>query len=188
MFMKTTLILLIITLSCSLQLVAQETKEVCDCPKPTEEQFLKVCNSIYAKKRALDEDTFGYKFAEDLWEMSCAKVGIDSPEQAKQKIQCMWNKYKEDFSCPGDTGTRLHNANVLKYSMDSGFSSFLITAVKKYELDVNFKDPMDKKTVLDFISEQLVYYRNSSMKNVENEYQRVYDLLRKNGAKHSNEL
>lgn len=186
--MNTKLTLIFLALFCSLQVVAQETKVDCDCPKPTENQFLKVCNSIYAKKRAVDEESFGYKFAEDLWEMFCAKPGIDSPQEAKIKIQCMWNKYKEKFICPGDTGTRLHNANVLKYSMDSGFSSFLITAIKKYELDVNFKDPMDGKTVLDFVSEQLTYYRNSSMKNIENEYQRVYDLLIKYGAKHANEL
>jgi hypothetical protein len=168
---------------------AQEKKaEDCDCPKPTEYQFTTICNSIYAKKYPTEGSPFGYKFVEDLWEMSCAKVGVDSPEQAKRKIQCMWNKYKEEFRCYGHSDVTLDNANVLKFSVDTGFNSFIVTAIKKYELDVNFKDPTDGKTILDFVEAQLDHYRNSTFTAKADEYQRTYDLLIKYGAKRAKDL
>jgi hypothetical protein len=168
---------------------AQEKKvEDCDCPKPSQKQFTRVCNSIYAKKDAIEGSQFGFQFQEDLWEMSCAKVGVDTPEQAKRKIQCMWNKYKEEFRCDAHSDVTLSNANVLKFSVDTGFPAFLITAIKKYELDVNFKDLTDNKTILDFVESQLKYYRNSTFTSKANEYQRTYDLLIKYGAKRATDL
>jgi hypothetical protein len=168
---------------------AQEKKaEVCDCPQPTEKQFETVCNSIYAKKDAIEGSLFGFQFQEDLWEMSCAKVGVDTPEQAKNKIKCMWNKYKVEFRCYGHSDVTLHNANVLKFSVDTGFSEFLFTTVKKYELNVNFKDPTDNKTILDFVESELAFYRKSTFIAKTDEYQRTYDLLIKYGAKHAKDL
>lgn len=166
----------------------EKQKEVCDCPKPTEKQVTTVCNSIYAKKDAMEGSQFGFQFQEDLWEMSCAKVGVDTPEQAKKKIQCMWNKYKEEFRCYGHSDVTLHNANVLKFSVDTGYSEFLFTAIKKYELDVNFKDPTDNKTILDFVESELAFYRKSTFTAKADEYQRSYDLLIKYGAKRAKDL
>lgn len=184
---KTTTLFLFLIIAFASQ--AQDKKaEDCNCPKPSQKQFTTVCNSIYAKKDAIEGSQFGFQFQEDLWEMSCAKVGIDSPEQAKRKIQCMWNKYKEEFRCDGHSDVTLDNANVLKFSVDTGFSEFLFAAVKKYELDVNFKDPTDGKTILDFVEAQLKYYRNSTFTSKANEYQRTYDLLIKYGAKRAKDL
>jgi hypothetical protein len=184
---KTTTLFLLLIIAFTTQ--AQEKKvDDCDCPKPTKKQFTYVCNSIYAKKDAIEGSQFGFQFQEDLWEMSCAKVGVDTPEQAKRKIQCMWNKYKEEFRCDGHSDVTLSNANVLKFSVDTGFSEFLFAAIKKYELDVNFKDPTDGKTILDFVEAQLKYYRNSTFTSKANEYQRTYDLLIKYGAKRAKDL
>ena len=183
------LLIIFLLLTNALITQAQDKKaEDCNCPKPTEKQFTYVCNSIYAKKDAIEGSQFGFQFQEDLWEMSCAKVGVDSPEQAKRKIQCMWNKYKEEFRCDGHSDVTLDNANVLKFSVDTGFSQFLITVVKKYELDVNFKDQTDGKTILDFVKAQLAFYRNSTFTSKANEYQRIYDLLIKYGAKRAKDL
>ena len=168
---------------------AQEKKaKDCDCPKPTKKQFTYVCNEIYEKNLAPEESNFGYQYVEELWKISCAKVGVDTPEQAKRKIQCMWNKYKEEFRCYGHSDVTLDNANVLKFSVDTGFSTFVVAAVKKYELDVNFKDPTDGKTILDFVESQLDHYRNSTFTAKANEYQRTYDLLIKYGAKRATDL
>jgi hypothetical protein len=164
------------------------TEKVKECPKPTAKQITTVCNSIYAKKDPTDEENFGFQFQEDFWEMSCASVGKDTPEQAKQKIQKMWNTSREEFRCDGHSDVTLHNANVLKFSVDTGFSEFLFTAIKKYELDVNFKDPTDGKTVLDFVEAELAFYRKSTFTDKANEYQRTYDLLIKTGAKRAKDL
>ncbi len=186
--MKNLLIICLLVTTALTSQAQEKQNEVCDCPEPTEEQFITICNSIYAKKDPTEGSPFGYKYVEDLWEMSCAKVGVDSPELAKKKIQCMWNKYKEEFRCDGHSDVTLHNANVLKFSVDIGFSTFVVAAVKKYELDVNFKDPTDGKTILDFVEAELKHYRNSTFTDKANEYQRTYDLLIKYGAKRAKDL
>lgn len=164
------------------------SNQVEKCPKPTEDMFLTVCNSINASKLATDEVNFSYKYQEDLWKMSCAKVGKDTPEQAKQKIQIMWNTYRTEFKCPGGVSDTLNNGNVTKYAMDNGFTTFVVYSIKKYELDMNFIDPKDGKTLLDFVEEQLTRWRKTNYTEKADEYQRVYDLLIKSGAKRAKEL
>ena len=158
------------------------------CPKPTEDMFLTVCNSINASKLATDEANFSYKYQEDLWEMSCAKVGKDTPEQAKQKIQIMWNTYRTEFKCPGGVTDSIRNGNVTKYAMDNQFSTFVVYIIKKYELDMNFIDPKDGKTLLDFVEEELATLRKANYTDKADDYQRVYDLLIKTGAKRAKDL
>lgn len=168
--------------------INNKTNQVEKCPKPTENMFLTVCNSINASKLATDETNFSYKYQEDLWKMSCAEVGKDTSETAKQKIQIMWNTYRTEFKCPGGVTDSIHNGNVTKYAMDNQFSTFVVYSIKKYELDMNFIDPRDGKTLLDFVEEQLEMWKKTSFTSKTNEYQRVYDLLIKTGAKRAKDL
>jgi hypothetical protein len=75
-------------------------------------------------------------------------------------------------------------------SVDMGFTTFLMDAVKEYKLDMNFRDPIDGKTVLDFISEELAGLKKSTMdlSSKINEYESLYKMLQANGAKHSKDL
>jgi len=101
----------------------------------------------------------------------------------------MWLKSREHFQCSNE-GFSISNGNVTKFSVDIGFSYFLISAVKYYKLDMNFKDKADGKTILDFLSSEIERYENTSVDNriKVKEYQRIYELLKINGAKHSWEL
>ena len=157
-----------------------------NCPEPTRDNFTNVCNSIYERKES--ESKFGDKYLEDLWMISCVTSSIDNDEVAKIKIQTMWNKYRKKFRCYGYTGVSVSDANIAKFSIDTGFSSFLIFVTKKYQLDMNFVDPADDKTLLDFLKMQSESYKNSSYSTKYDEYNRIYNLLRSNGAKHSWEL
>lgn len=152
--------------------------DVCDCPKPTIDQFTGVCNDIYEKKDL---------YQEELWKISCADPKKDSKEIAYQKIRCMWNKYREEFRCFGYTGVSVPDANISKFSIDTGFSTFLVAAVKMYKLDMNFKDH-DGKTLMDFLQIQRERYKNSDYIAKYEEYDRIYKLLEKNGAKHAKDL
>ena len=162
--------------------------EVDDCPAPTENEFTKVCNSIYAKKGPSAGSDFAYKYQEDLWEMSCAKAPRDTVEVANKKIQKMWIKHREAFKCSAYEGMSTSEENVAKFSMDVNFSTFLVTAVKKYNLDMNFKDPADGKTVMDFLKAQRESYSVPGFEDKAAEYDRLYKLLEKAGAKHSKDL
>jgi hypothetical protein len=121
--------------------------------------------------------------------MSCARDGSDSLEEARKKIQLMWNKYRTSFSC-NYPGLKVPQGNVTKMSVDTGFTTFLMDAVKEYKLDMNFKDPIDGKTVLDFINEEIANLKRSSvdLSFKIKEYESLYKLLQANGAKHSRDL
>ncbi len=188
--MKTTLARLIITLFCSLQLVAQEVKDDCDCPEPTKEQFSKVCVSIYQKSGAHDPTYASFSYQENLWRLACVDPAKDSKAEKARKIQCMWNKYRTLFRCYGYPTSIASDANVIKFSMDTGFTPFIYESIRYNKLDMNFIDPADGKTPLDWMQERITWIQNSHPVDVRKleEYKRYYKLFRDNGAKHANEL
>lgn len=166
-------------------------KDGCDCPPPTKEQFAGACHTIYEKQMmANPKPGVSYGYQDSIWEMSCAIPGVDNIETAKPKIQKMWNKYRENFRCYGYPNYNSGDKNIAKFSLDTGFTTFLNEAVKRYNLDMNFIDPGDGKTVLDFIKEREEFVRNLPPVDYvrAEEYNRFYNLLRLNGAKHRWEL
>ena len=168
---------------------AQSTDTLkCNCPEPTRDQFMGVCNAIYDKKDGSEEIGIGYKYQEELWAISCAVPGVDTKEQAALKIQCMWLKYRHKFRCYKYAGVSVPDGNVLKFAMDTGFSTFLVTAVKKYKLDMNFIDPTDGRTIMDFLKVSMERYRQAGSAERVVEYERIYKLYKDNGAKHASEL
>jgi hypothetical protein len=162
-------------------------KTTCNCPEPTELQWSKLCNSIYAKKAPNEESGLPFKMDEDLWEMSCAIPGVDSMEEASRKIQCMWMKYRTKSKCTFFSGLSRPEGLILSFSMDVGFPSFLKRITKHYKLDLNFIDPVWGDTVMDFLKWQEGNYRGTYEEKA-NEFLKMYEYLRKNGAKHSYEL
>lgn len=163
--------------------------ETDDCPAPTKQQFLNVCNGIY-NRRIIERPGFSYTYQVDLWEMSCAKPEVDSIEVARTKIQKMWNENRENFRCPGFPTSNANDKNIAKLAMDYNYSGFLIEAVKKYKLDMNFKDSQDQKTILDFVQERKAFIEtNPPIDQVRvAEYDRIYKYLSTNGAKHAKDL
>ncbi len=168
-----------------------------DCPEPTESQITCVCNSIYDKKAptinkpivgAKGGYGFGYKYQEDLWQMSCAVPGIDTEEESIKKIQAMWMKCRVKFRCYKYIGVSVSDGNVAKFAMDTGLSTFLVTAVKRYKLDMNFIDPADGKTIMDFLDEQFKMFKKADSLDKAEECLRLYKLLEKHGCKHAKDL
>jgi hypothetical protein len=162
---------------------------VCDCPKPNRADFAILCNEVYERKPSSEESELAYRYQQELWRMSCAIEGIDNMETAKKKIQCMWNKNKLSFSCdyPGMT---VPDGNITKFSLETNFPDFLITAAKDYKLDMNFKDPQDNRTILDFVRDKIIQMKKApvDMTMKIQEYERLYKMLQENGAKHGKDL
>ena len=100
----------------------------------------------------------------------------------------MWKKYREEFRCYKYDGVSVPDGNVLKFSFDTGFSTFLVTAVKKYKLDMNFIDPQDGKTIMDFLKISMERYKQAGSTEKVEEYERIYKLYKDNGAKHAKDL
>lgn len=159
------------------------------CPKPTEQQFKNVCHGIYNTK-TIEKPGFSYTYQEELWRISCADPDKDTIETARTKVQSMWLKYRQDFRCYNYPTSVATDKNVLKFSMDNNFAGFIYEAVKRYKLDLNFKDPADQKTIMDFLKERKEYIQNSPP--VDNlkvaEYDKIYKYLETHGAKHAKDL
>lgn len=170
---------------------AQEIqKEDCDCPIPSAEEFSNVCVSIYQKSEAHDPGSgASFSYQEAIWKMSCINSN-DSKEVIIKKIQCMWNKYRELFRCYGYPTSIASDSNVIKFSLDTGFTPFIYESIRKNKLDMNFIDPADGKTILDFVQERTIYITNLFPVDVPKleEYKRIYKLLKDNGAKHAKDL
>jgi hypothetical protein len=185
---KLTPLFLFLTIAFSSQ--AQEKKaEDCDCPKLTEWDLVTLCKDVYERKPAKDESELAFKYQEAMWRMSCAKDGVDNLETARKKIQCMWNKNRELFSCDYP-GMMVPKGNITKFSLEASFPDFLITAVKDYKLDMNFKDPQDDRTILDFVKYQIAYMKKApvNMTLKIQEYEKLYKMLQDHGAKHGKDL
>lgn len=185
---KTTTLFLFLIIAFTSQ--AQEKKvEDCDCPEPTKYDFDQLCNEVYDQKASSDESELSFKYQEVLWKMSCAKDGVDDLETARKKIQCMWNKYRTKIGC-NFPGLSVPKGNIVKSSLEINFSFFLISAVKDYKLDMNFKDPVDNRTILDFIRDEIAFVKKSpsDMTMKVKEYESLYKLLKDSGAKHGKDL
>jgi hypothetical protein len=169
---------------------AQEKKAaICDCPEPTRMDFLILCKDVYERKTSSEESELSFKYEQALWRMSCAKEGVDNMETASKKIQCMWNKYRLLFSCdyPGMT---VPGGNITMFSLETNFPIFLIDAAKNYKMDMNFKDPKDDRTILDFVRDKIIQMKKSPVNLTANiqEYEDIYKMLQENGAKHGKDL
>ncbi|MBK1440362.1 hypothetical protein JHJ32_10230 [Parapedobacter sp. ISTM3] len=77
-----------------------------------------------------------------------------------------------------------------KYAINVKFPDFVLGTAKEYDLDMNFKDPVDGLTVMDDIQNEIKHYKRDT-----NTYERqlieleaVYGILRSRGVKHAHEL
>ncbi len=123
-------------------------------------------------------------------EMSCVD-SLDFPETKKAKIKCMWKKYYAEFGCD-DTGFLVPQGNILKYAINQEFEYF-VDGMVKFGIDINMKDPVDGKTLLDFTLDEINRYKKYTEYAVSNakvkELEKIYNLLKNDlKAKHASEL
>ena len=169
--------------------IEKVTKNSHECPEPTRGDIGQLCLEMNEKESAGDESELNFKYQQTLWRISCANENSDDLEVARQKVQRMWNKYRTLISCKGP-GVKVDGGNITKFSLETGFSIFLHDAIKDYKLDMNFKDPADGKTILDFVNEEIGLLKRPPVDRPAklNDYQIIFQLLKTNGAKSGKEL
>nr|WP_315201858.1 hypothetical protein [uncultured Flavobacterium sp.] len=72
----------------------------------------------------------------------------------RKKIQTMWHANRSVFLCKDFL---IRDGNVTNFSINSGFPTFLRSAVKVYKLDINFK-VTEQGTVMDYLVEQCTQF------------------------------
>lgn len=156
-----------------------------DCGKPGQEArnslFYHVYNQTEYSGKEEGENRFAFAFQHDLWELACAHPSYNSFEVAKVKIQIMWLKSRESFNGISYVSSLASGLNVVKLDAEMSVQRLIYEATRKYHLDMNFIDPADNKTLMDFIRDQI----NREMKyefiyiDKVREYERMYCNLKK---------
>jgi hypothetical protein len=120
----------------------------------------------------------------------CADPENDSQALAKAKIQKMWNQNRIKFICSGYAGVLSSGSNISLFSIETGFSTFVIDAVNKWDLNLNFIDENTNGTVMDFLISEIKRYSemNNDFSGKIKEYQEIYDYLKRFEVKHASEL
>lgn len=163
----------------NLEELEKVTKEVDSCDKPDDSKFTSICYRVGQRDSGL---------LADLNEMSCVKP-TDSSSDKQAKVQRLWTKYREYFGCDS-SGFPVEYGNILKYSVHKNYYLFVDQVIDNYKLDINFKDPSDGKTLLDFVKDEVSRYgkipgQNDKVKELDNLYKHLRTNLK---AKHSNEV
>lgn len=153
------------------------------CPQPSKDQINEVCIAIKDSEKNTNKNIQGPKYHEYLWNLACVKPK-DSPDEAKMKIFKMWDAYKTKFNCTGFTGVSVSDGNILKFSIDVGFPTIVETLMERYNFDINFVDPTDSKTILDFVHDRIKESKNGSEELAD--FQELYKDLKDKGAIHTN--
>ena len=165
------------------------------CGQLTKDENIRFCHSVYTQReytgKEEGETRFSFELQKNLWDMACAYPSYNCFEVGKVKIQLMWMKNRELFLETKYINSPALELNVAKLDAAALTPRFTFEATRRYHLDMNFIDPADGKTLLDFIRDRI----NREMKYVPinegrvYEYERTYYILRKYlNAKHAVEL
>ena len=134
---------------------AQEKQnDICDCPEPERVDYAQICSYSKDQKRAIEPSNLTYLFEQKILEMSCVNLKNDSQETIIQKVNCMWNKYKSNFSCDS-LGFSIPNGNILKFTLNFNFADFIYYMGDYYNVDFTFVDPADGKTLLEYLDKEI---------------------------------
>lgn len=108
----------------------------------------------------------------------------DSPQQIKTKLQRYWLDNRANFRC-SQLGFSIRQGNVAKLAFERHSKVVISDFLRRWNLDMNFIDPADGETVLDYVEGQLAESRGEP---IEGSVQRNFDLLVRLGAKRAAEL
>lgn len=108
----------------------------------------------------------------------------DTPQQTKTKLQRYWLDNRADFGC-SQLGFSIRRGNVAKLAFERASKVVIADFLRRWNLDMNFIDPADGKTVLDYVEGQLAESRGEPIEGL---VQRNFDLLVRSGAKRAAEL
>lgn len=163
----------------------------CHCPPPSKLHISTIGSSLYQKEMASTPRIgMAYGYQEYLWEISCVDVKNDSLEEAIKKVRSMWSIYRELIIAPPIPNSVATDKSILKFSVDVGFTTMFTELLRRYKVDVNFVDPKDGYTILDFIEDRIQHVRNSPPVDVEKlqEFEMYVQMLKERGVQHYYEI
>jgi hypothetical protein len=115
-----------------------------------------LCDSV-AFEILQTDPSFGTRFTyqSKIYELAGVNIGADTPEVIGEKIRNWWLSRRAEFVCSSINFAIPSNSNLLKLPVESNSRNFFNDMVRKWKVDLNYMDPADGKTVLDFAQDQL---------------------------------
>jgi len=141
-----------------------------------------LCGLVSSQNR--DPDSGLYEYQSVIYAASCVDPAAETPEDIRRKVQAFWVRYSDHLRC-NTLNFSPSNGLLLKFAVARSSDRFLRDAVQVWRVDLNRIDPVDGKTVLDFIEDELVRNQQPA---IQRRLRRYYGMLREAGAKHRREL
>ncbi len=178
--MKTKLLFTLLTLFLTIVTVNAQTT---NCNEPIAMGAL--CSSVSDRRQDITEDSpYEYEFEERINKLACVDITKDSQEVINKKIHDWWIKNEKDVVCI-DLTFNVSRGNLSKLAVFTSFTEVLVRAVYDWKVPLNTIDKGDGRTILDYIKDEISRNKDQPKESTLKSY---YDLLRKAGAKHRNEL
>jgi hypothetical protein len=142
-----------------------------------------ICDYVYSRDRASTGSGYRYTFQRMLADATRAKPG-DDVETRRTRLRYLWLDNQPVFGCTA-SNFDISNGNLLKYSISSRSYEFLNYAIEDWQLELNFIDPADHRTVLDYVEREAKANAGNSDSATIDEY---FSALQQAGAKRCVEM
>lgn len=157
-------------------LVLASSTSISQGRRPTRDEINLLCTNISDHSKDADTSSdFVDLYERTLWKISGALVGMDTPAVAAAKVRAMWNEYHDVFKCDTEG---LRHGNVLKYAIHSNNFGFVLTLASHYGGTLNFADPADGKTVLDWVRDGVAERERRGYRAAALELKSIQTILR----------
>lgn len=125
-----------------------------------------------------------YTYQTQIYAGAGVNENSDDPEVIKRKIQVFWNANWRELRC-SNINFSITNGNILKQAVERNSRNFVNDMVRKWQVDVNVVDPIDGKTLMDYVIEQREVNLGTNLGSV---LQYYYIMLSQHGAKRAREM
>lgn len=142
-----------------------------------------ICAFVYSRARAPAESGYHFRY-EQMMAEAAGVTSNDDEEVRRTRMRYLWLDNQDAFRCTADNFNVTYG-NALKYSARSKSFDLLNSAIEEWQLEFNFIDPADRRTLLDYLANQAEANAGNSQQNALVD---SYDAVRSLGAKHCFEL
>ncbi|MFM7404145.1 MAG: hypothetical protein ACKO1N_08660 [Erythrobacter sp.] len=162
----------------------QSTPAGSSCPAKFDlTKLVAICDYVYDRTRMPTGSTYRFEYERAINEAACTSPA-EPIEIQREKIQRLWNNHQQSFRCTANNFD-VNEGNVLKYAIKTRSFSLVNAAIARSELNLNYVDPSDGRTILDYVDEELRLNRGSTN---EFQLQEFFNVMRSRGAKFAHEL
>lgn len=145
-----------------------------------------LCSSVGTHEAAKNPvGRYRHAYQEDFIKAACVDLDRDDNDTIVRKISSMLAKFEDEkeFKCSNGQFD-IPNGNILKFAVSKRFDTFIGDAIR-WKVNLNKVDPVDNRTILDYVQSQINQHRGNGSEAGLHYY---YDRLRRAGAKHRSEL